>query len=150
MPPHGERRHMMKSSLLSRDRYQRNSPSELNGRPRVSLLLRRANGRSSSRRTPVISRAGPRDVVIWLVVVNSFVKTFRSRSSSILPDIRICLPSAIPPGTAASCVVWCVGAQKDGGNRRLIKGFPARPGWPYTPARFQRPLRERVSERRAG
>jgi hypothetical protein len=46
----------------------------------------------------VISRAGPRDVVIWLVLSNSFVKTFRSRSSSILPDIRICLPGHPLPG----------------------------------------------------
>jgi hypothetical protein len=66
-----------------------------------------ANGRSSSRRTPVISRAGPRDVVIWLVLANSFVKTFRSKSSSILPDIRICLPGSSPhrDGRFLRCLV---------------------------------------------
>jgi hypothetical protein len=47
----------------------------------------------------VISRAGPRDVVIWLVLANSFVKTFRSKSSEYFAGYPHLLAWLIPsPG----------------------------------------------------
>src|SRR4051794_26260592 len=75
----------MKSRSFDPDKYQQSSPKQLNGLPRVSVLLRRARGLTSSTRTPTSSTASPLVGRIGCPVLTSAPIKSRSRSSSVSP-----------------------------------------------------------------
>src|SRR6266487_1431371 len=73
----------MNSRSLVFDKYQHNSPKQLNGFPLVSVRLNRARGLVISRRTPNNSADEPLVFVMLLPSVRRAPVTFRSTSSSV-------------------------------------------------------------------